>query len=229
MSSYETAIAGLLKLLTTGAFFADREEHDQLLTRCVEQIATRSMAHSGKTLLINMQQYPTLLALHAVALGAIAADRLEPIAFALGTIEVQNSEHNFPVGVAASSWWVLDPDWVKRSRSDLEHQKTPISERLLGCMQLASQDIILDNKRLENLFDEVEYLLGLCYAYHYGNGHGPVGRASWRRWLTKQYPGEIIDRHIGLFRNLKVFPKREEYDNICKAYDEILRSSFHRL
>ena len=229
MSSYETAIARLLKLLATGAFFANREEHDQLLTRCVENLATRSMKTSGKTLLINMQQYPTILALHAVALGAIAADRLEPIALALGTIRIQNSEQDFPVGVAASSWWVLDHDWVKQSRSDLELEKTPISERLLGCMRLASQEIILDNKRLEDLFDEVEYLLGLCYAYHYGDGRGPVGRASWRKWLTKQYPGEIIDRHFNLFKNLKVFSGREEYDNVCKAYDEIIQSSYHRL
>ncbi len=227
MRSYEGATAGLLKLLTTGAFFADREEHDQLLSRCVERIATRSVTHSGKTLLINMQQYPTLLALHAVALGAIAADRLEPIALVLGAIRVKNSEQDYSIGVAVSSWWVLDTDWVKKSISELESHKTPISERLLYCMRSASHEIIPDDKRLEDLFDEVEYLLGLCYAFQFGNG--PVGRATWRRRQTNQDPGEIIDRHFGLFRNLKVFPQREQYDNTCRSYDELIRSSYYRL
>ena len=229
MILYETATARLLKLLLTGAFFADNEEHDRFLTRCVEMLATRSMTTAGNTLLIKMQHYPTLLALHAVALGAIAADRLEPIALALGTIKAKQIQQDRPVGIAASSWWVLDSDWVRKSRNELAQHKTPISERLLDCMRLASSEIILDDTRLEDLFDEVEYLLGLCYAYHGGEGRGPVGRASWRRWPAKQYPGGTIDRHIGLFRNLGVFPEREKYDNICRAYDELIQSSFYRL
>ncbi len=114
MAIYEEATAGLLKLLATGAFFSDRVEHDRLWTRCVEQLATRKMERAGSTLLLKMQQCPTLLALYAMGLGSVAADRLEPIAKALGTIEVQVNQKR-PVGVSASSWAVLDHDAVKKS------------------------------------------------------------------------------------------------------------------
>lgn len=103
MGIYEEATAGLLKLLATGAFFSDRVDHDQVRTRCIKQLATRNMEHLGDPLLLKMQQYPTLLSLYAIGLGSVAADRLEPIARALGTI-ARSSQSNSQVQLSIVTW-----------------------------------------------------------------------------------------------------------------------------
>ena len=231
MRVYEEATAGLLKLLATGAFFSDGVEHDRLWTRCVEQLATQQMERSGITILLNMRQYPTLLALYAIGLGSVAADRLEPIAHALGTIKVRELNQTRPVGVSASSWAVLRQDEVKKSIADLERRKTPISDHLLDVLRPAVSDIIRKEERLEELFDEVEYLMGLAYAASEssGEGMGPVERAAWRSWPTDQLPGAVVDRHKELLIREGVFQDTEQFAQTRQAYDKVIREISWRM
>ena len=174
MRHYEEASARLIKLLATGAFFSDCDEHDRLWSRCVEQLVTTTTTRSGLTVLIRMQQYPTLLALYAVTLGAVAANRLEPAAMALGSIKVQESGRQLPIMASVSSWSVLDGDIVKKSIAELGRRKTPVSDHLLDVLRPAMTEIIRDEMRLEDCFDEAEYLIGLSYASLHGQGRGPV-------------------------------------------------------
>ena len=76
MATHEQAMSTTMKLLTVGAFFSDTAEHDRLWVSCIERFATRAQQQSGLTVLIEMQQYPTLLALYALALGSLAANRV---------------------------------------------------------------------------------------------------------------------------------------------------------
>ena len=223
MAIYEKGTAKLARLLATGAFYSDREEHDRLWTQCVERLATQRMDRSGLTVLLDMQQYPTLLTLYAIALGSVAADRLEPIACALGSISVQESNRLLPVGVSASSWKVLDGRLVKASVSDMKDRKTPISDHLLNMLRPGVSEIIRDEDRLEDLFDEVEYLMGLACAHHYGRG--PVGRAAWRSLSLDRLPGALIDRHEELLVRQGVFKGAELLAETREAYNETIRRS----
>ena len=170
MELYERAMSTLMALLANGAFFSDRVEHDRLWVRCTELLATRTQEQAGLTVLVDMQQYPTLLALYALALGALAADRVDSIARALTGITVQEGSEPMPVAVAAASLHVLKRDTVKRSLDGFERRKTPISDHLCDLMGPVMSGMVGDQQRLEDLFDEVEYLLGVAYAAH---GLGP--------------------------------------------------------
>ncbi|MXZ79175.1 MAG: hypothetical protein F4Z06_13010 [Acidimicrobiia bacterium] len=228
MKVYEEATAKPLKLLATGAFFSDSDKHDELWARCVQLLATRKLATAGMGTMLSMQQYPTVLALYAIALGAVASDRLEPIALALGTIRIQDSGQDLPVGVLASSWEVLDRDRVKRSIEELAHTSTPISDHLLGVLHPAMSEIIRDQEHLEDLFDEVEYLLGLSYASHYDHGHGPTGRMSWRSRFGHNFPGSVVDRHSALLVGKGVFRDNGRLSEIREIYDESIRQAYFR-
>ena len=223
MAIYEEATATLLKLLATGAYFSNRDEHDQLWTMSVERLATQRMERSGLTALLDMQQYPTLLTLYAIALGSVAADRPDAIACALGAITVQESNEALPVAVAASSWKVLERDLVRESIPDLGNKKTPISEHLLHVLRPAVSEIIRAEDRLEDLFDEVEYLMGLAHAHH--RGRGPVGRARWRSWVSNRLPGGMIDRHEDLFVRRGIFESTEQLAETRKAYGDQIEQS----
>ena len=221
MATYEEATARLLKLLATGAFYSDRTEHDRLWIECVERLASQRMERSGLTALLNMRQYPTLLTLYAIALGSVAANRLEPIARALGSITVRESFGPCPVGVSASSWRVLDPQSVRAAISDLGRH-TPISEHLLDVLRPSLSEITREDDRLEELFDEVEYLMGLACSRH--QGKGPIGRAAWRSLDSDRLPGAVIDRHRELLVREGVFEDTKQFEESRIAYDNEIRS-----
>ena len=225
ISTYEEATATLLKLLATGAFYSDGDDHDRLWTKCVERLAAQRMQRSGLTVLLDMQQYPTLLTLYAIALGSVSADRLEPIACALGSIAIQESDELLPVAVSANSWRVLDHDLVQQSISGLANHKTPISEHLLDVLRPAVSEIIREEDRLEDLFDEVEYLMGLACTHHDRYGRGPVGRAAWRSRITDRLPGALIDRHKEMLVREGVFKGAEQLAETREAYNNMIRQS----
>ena len=132
MALYEKAMSRTMRLLLTGAFFSDGVEHDRVWVRCTEILAARNQQQAGLRVLIGMQQYPTLLALYALGLGAVAAERIDSIARVLAEVVVRKGSETRPVAVAAASRGVLDVDCVKQSLGELERQLTPVSDHLSG-------------------------------------------------------------------------------------------------
>ena len=228
MALYERTMSRLMTLLAAGAFFSDRDEHDRLWVRSIEPLAIRAQERAGSTVLINMQQYPTLLALYALALGALAADRADPIARVLAEITVHDGHGPTPVAVGAASPHVLDHDAVKQSLDGFERRKTPISDHLWDLMCPVMSGIVGDQQRLEDLFHEAEYLMGIAYAAH-GIGLGPIGRAVWRTDHFDNRIGALVKRHTHVLVAAGLFDSDEHLNQVLEAYDEYLRSWRHRL
>ena len=226
MELYERAMSTLVALLANGAFFSDRVEHDRLWVRCTEPLATRAQEQAGLNVLVDMQQYPTLLALYALTFGALAADRVDSIARVLTDITVQEGPKPMPVAVAAASLYVLKHDTMKRSLDGFERRKTPVSDHLWDLMCSAMSSIVADQQRVEDLFDEVEYLLGIAYTVH-GLGPGPVGRAAWRTANSNRRPGSLTRRHAQALLAAGLFDSEEHLTQVLATYDEDLRSSRH--
>ena len=226
MESYERAMSTLMSLLANGAFFSDGVEHDRLWVRCTELLATRTQEQNGTTAYIDMQQYPTLLALYALALGALAANRVDSIARVLSDITVQDrlEFELMPVAVTVSSVRVLDPDEVKKSLDGFERRRTPISDHLYDLMGPAMSSIVADQQRFEDLFDEVEYLLGIAYTVH-GFGPGPVGRAVWRTAPRNRKRGSLTRRHAPALVAAGLFDSDEHLSQTLQTYDQELGSS----
>ena len=228
MEFYERAMSTLMALLANGAFFSDRVEHDRLWVRCTERLATRTQEQNGTTAYIDMQQYPTLLALYALALGALAADRVDSIARVLSDITVQDrlEFELMPVAVTVSSERVLYPDEVKKSLDGFERRRTPVSDHLYDLMGPAMSSIVADQQRFEYLFGEIEYLLGIAYTVH-GIGLGPVGRAARRTAIRKRQQGILTRHHAKTLVAAGLFDSDEHLTHTLQTYDEELRSSRH--
>lgn len=224
MMRYEQAMSTVMRLLAAGAFFSDRVEHDRLWVRCTELLATRPREQSGLQMLVNMQQYPTVLALYALALGAVAADRVDSIARVLAEITVDDRSPPTSVAVSAASWSVLHHEAVRESLDGFERRKTPISDHLWELMGPAMSGTVADSQRLEDLFDEVEYLMGIACAAH-RNGRGPVGRAVWRIPYDDRLPGALVRRHAQVLIGVGLFDDHDHLEQTLKTYDENLRSS----
>lgn len=82
-----------------------------------------------------------------------------------------------PVAVAAALLRVLSPDAVNASIYSPQRMKTPVSDHLLDLIGPVASSIVADQQRLENLVDEVEFLMGVAYMAG-GFDYGPHGRAA---------------------------------------------------
>ena len=225
VTAYETASEQLLSLLVVGAFHSNSIEHDRLWARCVDYLASRMMESNGTTFLLDLQQYPTFLALHALGLGAVAAERIESIAHVLGSVRVRNSNWSAPVGVSVGARGALNSEALKQAFPQLARHKTPISDHVLEYLRPLAADFVPSDDRLNDMFDEVEYLLGIVYAAHKGEGWGPLGRAVWRAARSNQPPGEFVDRNVELLINFGLFDNSHHLAETKKSYDEALRTN----
>ncbi len=222
LEAYEEATAGLLRLIATGAFFSDRVEHDQLLKKCLDRLANRSKFSNGTTVLLNLQDYPLLLGLYAVALGSAAADRLDSVAGVLGSATVTRDGQPLPAYVIAQ--WALDHGRVGQPAAQSGGSATPVSNRLFDVLRPSVSEIIREDGRFEDLFDEVEYLMGCAYT-SYGFP-GPVGRAAWRRYQTRRFPGSMVERHSAVLIEAGIFNSEEQLAEVRKSHDAAIKNSF---
>ena len=219
---YEQAMERLVQILATGAFFSDSPEHDQQWARCVDRLATRNVERSGKEFLLNMQQYPTLLALYALGLGATASDRLTPLAHALGATTVRAGGMPLPVGAGCASWAVLDQSRLVPVGTRIVPWGSPVSEQLFNFFRPLVDDIIPDDERYAGLFDEVEYALGIAYAAEFA-GSFIGGRAVARAYLGHPVPGALVTRHAQALIDSGVFRDIDHLREVCHHHDAQLQ------
>lgn len=223
MDFYERAMARLLHLIITGTYFSDRPEHNALWIRCIDRLANRSMQNSGSFMLLPLQQYPTLLALHAVGLGAMAAERITPFAEVLGRVAVRTRELSEPVAVAAASARVMiDEKWLVPARTHIPPWRAPISERLAGYLRDVVDPNIPEGDHFDELFDDIEYTLGVAYAAH-DESTFLGGRASRPGRSTNQHLGARVKRNRELFVHAGVFDDTAHLDRVCGGYEEQMR------
>ena len=225
ITTYETASIRLLALLVVGVFHSNTRDHDRLWARCVERLASRELEADGRSLLVNLQQYPTYLALYAVGLGAVVSDRVDSLARVLGSVTTRDPYRPYRVGVAMGSGGALNAQAVKHAFPDLENRKTPISDRLLDLLRPLVSDFVPSDDEYQEFFDEFEYLMGLVHAAGEGQGWGPLGRAVWRWANRDDQPGAFVDRHSDLLVKAGVFKSLEDLIEARQAYDRALRTS----
>ena len=228
MRTYEEASARLVALLAVGARFSDTTQHDQLWSETVDRLANRPLTGSGKTHLINMQQYPTLLAMYAVALGSAAADRVEPIAQLLSTITVEAQNYRTRLVAAVNAWQVLNGGVLNQLIESLENEPLPVSTRLFRVLRPMTVAFVPDEQRFETLFDEVEYLFGVTYGINAAEGCGPIGLGALRTWPSAEPPARLAIRYRDLWISRGFFESVEHFDTCCATYNERYRHAFLR-
>ena len=222
----EAAMSILLALLVHAGYFADQPEHDDLLIRVLRRLASGRTNQGGYQIWISVQQYPAMLGVYALGLGALAAQRPTPLALALATVRVQRMGREEPLGQAIASWSVLDEGAV-RQLPDLAKRKTPISDYLHDRLRDFARPVLPDDHEYDEVFDQLEYLLGVVSAHARGHGIGPIGRFIWgQRPNDKPIPDEPFTTHAAAFLSAGLFDGQQEtLDTTKAAYDERITGS----
>jgi hypothetical protein len=167
-----------------------------------------------------------MLAVYALGLGALAARRPAPLARVLATIRVPKMGREMPLGQAAGSWSVLDQE-AMRQLPDLGQRKTPVSDYLHDRLRDVARTVVPDDNEYDEVFDQLEYLLGVVFAHARGHGIGPIGRFVWReRQSDRPVPDEPFATHTAALLSAGLFDgQREALDTTKAACDEQVAGS----
>lgn len=226
MQAYEDAAATLLRLLVVGARFSNRQDHYDLWAECVDRLANRNMPLSvGDGDAISMQLYPAMLAVYALALGSAAAGRVEPIAHALAQVAINRPPpHRNIYGPLPAVFSVESIDNSYFPRYTGWNSRTPCSDHLLSVMRPAAADVIPGDERLEDFFDEAEYLIGLVGTAQLAPFQLEFlvtpGRAARRLSREDGYPNGLARRHESALIDNGVF---QDASQLATARDEYHR------
>ncbi|MGH9165026.1 MAG: SIR2 family protein [Acidimicrobiales bacterium] len=195
MRHYEGGVGILIPLVATMAFLADRDEHDNLLAEVVGRLARRQINHSGFNLWLNLELYPAMLSLYALAVGAVARGRVHPLAHTLANVTVPHPNGDQGAASALCSWAVLDADVCNALvATPNTRNRTPVSDYLHRVLGPLAEDVVRPVE-FDDVFDDVEYLLGVtCSAI---DGRAPLGRFVWRQRSDGRSVSDVIDRFGG--------------------------------
>ena len=215
LRAYESAAAGLTKLLVTGAYFANCADHDKALAHTVRLLANRiPYASSGHGTIINLAHHVTLLAIYAVAFGAAAADRIDPLARIIGTVRAEED------GRIGRVTYLVNCAQLRRA------DEAPIQTSLRLWMTLRSMTDEFVPKTTEDalfdaLLDEIEYLLGVTHGRNTAEGTGPVGYGAIQVLATRVAPDRLVRRNLDLLIAHDAFQSVDEFYICRERYNKV--------
>ncbi|MYA25247.1 MAG: hypothetical protein F4091_07400 [Acidimicrobiales bacterium] len=223
----EQACSRLMTLLATGAYFSTDEAQDEVWFRTIQKLSLRGVRGHVTGALGKLSHYPTLLAIHGLAIGAAAADRIEPVARALGAIKVEFKRKPVPIGFAASPYMVLSDEPLTVLFENLRQSPAPVAEHVLEVLRPAVADLIQDNQRYETLFYDVEYLLGLASAAHAQPDTGPLALGADRIPPERDLPDRLVRDNEAALIDAGWFKDAQELEECQSAYDEKYRNAYY--
>ena len=221
LQGYERAAATLNTLIVNGAFYGDQADHDQLWFKAMERLASRPQ-ESGRAH-AELHHYPVTLALYALGLGALAANRVKPLVDVIRDVKVLNpSQGLLAIAEGAASWTVLDPKELKDAIPALSQWKIPTSRHLHDLFRPIAAGPLPDDHRYTEIFDILEYLLGVTCAVYREGGLGPKGEfvSNDIYRLEHQRTPNRVDRLVPTLLDAGWFDHdRARLEEVRKRYD----------
>jgi threonine dehydrogenase-like Zn-dependent dehydrogenase len=216
MHQYEGVVSTLVPLIATTAYFADRDQHDELLVDAIARLARRAINYGGYTIWSELELYPAMLALYSLTIGAVARGRVRPLALVFAQVKVPHPNGGEPTAQALASWRVLDGNACNALVAEPgKRQKTPVSD-YLHRLFVDVLETLVPSTEFDKVFDEAEYLLGVvCTAQC---GRGPIGRFVWRHHDDGRDVADVVTRHREELLAAGAFETIESIDTAVEQY-----------
>ncbi|MCY3994378.1 MAG: SIR2 family protein [Caldilineaceae bacterium] len=214
--AYEAACSTLLAMAATGGRWA-KEAHYDNWRRILERLAT--VPHlDGQLMWLGLQRYPATLVLYALGLGALSTDRLHFLGHILST-EIQTNDETkavshllTPNGVFKGFHLVFNsPREVMQILEGMKDRHTPLSDWIHEAMRQHIGNTAYNSEQFDSLFDKLEILMALSYAYHddkkaepWYRYWTPLGRYVWR-FQTKERILREIEESISTHQHESLY------------------------
>ena len=192
VSAYDTAYTTLLEMAIVGGFWAD-DHHFNVWERALRRLSPRPS--SGYTTWITLHQYPSLLLLYALGLGAVEANRLRFLNQLLRV--TAGLEHGEPIRMVELPGFFMSIG-LARHLEGMERHRLPLSGWLRGVLRQHARHISLDDEQYTAAFDKLEILIALNYSDSIQRDWVPFGEFVFRGSSTNRIFTEIQDSILNL-------------------------------
>lgn len=169
VDAYERACATLLEMAVVAGYWAEKD-HYVVWQRALDHLVIKNkvIVHSVWSELI---AYPGTLLLYALGLGAVRSERFHFLGQIFATpIYSGNFEYTPPPAVDVLPPWCLFPNLhgqgeVAQLLESMEERKVPFSDWLHDKLRPYAKPIIPNGNLYTLLFDKLEILIALSFAY----------------------------------------------------------------
>lgn len=179
---YEAACSTLLAMAMIGGYWS-KEEYYPAWQKAMEGLSS-TISSSGLDFWLKLQRYPVTLLLYALGLGAVGADRLGFLGRMLRTTIHGEHQKNMPAVKMLPPFCFFSDGRVMGILEGMERRKVPLSDWIHETLWPYAERIIHNNNRYSLVFDKLEILIALSYAYYKG---------EWSEWYWAP-PGAFVHR-----------------------------------
>ena len=236
--AYDSFCEKILSIIITGAYWGS-EKYNNLWINLFKRFANLRVIESGYTSLIDFQKYPSLLIYYALLLIELIKEDYEMLYKIFHGCDINNYNINNctePIGIYVPNN-IIRPEVFNNVLQ--KRYKTPINDHLHDVLRPLFVDIIPDDNEFANLFDRMEYFIGLefgnIYLDTYYRFGAPIGRFVWRYhyfdgkdsdYTDKLHPAKFIDKLAtkGDVFNYNLLGKTQErYNEISENYTKLIK------
>ena len=162
---YEEACSTLLAMAVTGGSWAE-EEHYSVWQRALKRLGS-SISSGGLILWLELQRYPATLLLYALGLGAVEANRLQFLKHVLTTTVRGKRQEDLPaVRVLPPSCLFSRAGQEMQILEGMDRHFAPLNDWIHDTLRSPAESMIPDDNQYTLVFDKLEMLMALSYAYH---------------------------------------------------------------
>ncbi len=190
--AYEAACSTLIAMAPIGGFWAE-EEHYYLWQRALERLSSVSSS-GGFTLWLDLQRYPGTVLLYALGLGAVEAGRLQLLGHLFATPVYREYREDFPAIRLLPPFCLFSHSGQDaRFLDGMNKRPTPLNDWLHEALRKPVERLIPNNSRYTFIFDKLELMMALGYAYHVKQDFywAPAGAFMYRAENRSQILQEI--------------------------------------
>ena len=191
VTAYEAACSTLLAMAPIGGRWAEKE-HVLVWEQALQRLGSRDVVEFNKSLnlgWIELQQYPTVLLLYALGIGAVQAGRFQFLERMLATELSPRRQQEAFAARELAPWLSHHFYWGDSMRQHLGHP----NERIHNTLRPYAERIALDGDQYALVFNRLEILTGLNIAYHEGTVDP---QHNYWRWIALAYS------HLGFRRRI---------------------------
>ena len=176
---YEAACSTLLAMASVGGFWVD-EEHYSVWQRALERLGSKIWS-SGTVLWLDLQRYPATLLLYALGLGAVEADRLQFLGRILETTVHEKYREDILAVQILPPFCLFDRGGqTMRILDGMDRHHAPLNDWVHDELRQYAKRLIPSDERYILIFDKLEILIALGYAYRGSSNWVPMGAFGYR-------------------------------------------------
>lgn len=198
---YDEKVVNILTISVLLAHWG-KDSYSSIFRKILSRVTDNIKEQGGNTLLLNSRYYPLMILLYSILFGCITSKNIDMLKVLIEVKFNRPSRYDKNYGLIDSivkGALELDRSDVFNNIPEKNRYHAPRSEYLFKRIQPNIDDLLFVGTDYDNIFDIVEILIALYYAYETENENrvwGPPGRFGWKSHNDDNVYKNIVDEAL---------------------------------